>query len=133
MSVCCPVAVFSWTWCVCRGACSLHSLSTHGLAQGIYSAANIVPTGLMRTGVEDCGELVLSFETIRSARATWFLGKFSLACFEVFILAASVWVLGHGSRISLRAEATQHAACLLGGLAAFLGFYFRCLEINNSG
>ena len=45
------------------------------IANIVFSGANIVPMISIRTDNYDCGDLALSFETIRLGRAWWFGGK----------------------------------------------------------
>eukprot|EP00035_Acanthoeca_spectabilis_P012687 m.229977 g.229977 ORF g.229977 m.229977 type:complete len:536 (+) comp15685_c0_seq11:6726-8333(+) len=100
----------------------------------IYSLANAVPLNYLHTDLSNCGKLVLSFETIRWWRSWWFAGKYGLVCFEIFILYASVLALSRGVR-SLPGwhEKACHAICAWAGIAAFLGFFLRCQQINESG
>lgn len=52
----------------------------------------------------------------------------------MLILGASAWALQQGiRRLPPRSEATMHFACLIGGLAAFVGFYIACADINAQG
>eukprot|EP00037_Helgoeca_nana_P026854 m.304884 g.304884 ORF g.304884 m.304884 type:complete len:747 (-) comp27334_c0_seq2:1511-3751(-) len=100
----------------------------------VYSSANAVPILLLRTDEATCGDFALSFATIRTGRAWWFAGKYSLVCYEIFILGSSIWALTAGARaVRPRQEAALHCACVLGGLAAFAAFYLRCAEINGQG
>eukprot|EP00037_Helgoeca_nana_P031308 m.398176 g.398176 ORF g.398176 m.398176 type:complete len:1112 (+) comp28369_c0_seq2:30-3365(+) len=103
------------------------------VSNSVYSLANIVPVNQLQTGVH-CGELALPFDAIRSARAVWFCGKYALVSFELFILGASMWALASGLRaLPRRVEAALHLGCYLGGVAALVGFYVPCAEINSDG
>lgn len=42
-------------------------------ANAVYSSANTMPLTMLKTGPEDCGQRVLSFDTIRFGRAWWFV------------------------------------------------------------
>jgi len=104
------------------------------LANAIYSSANAIPTALLSTSEIDCGNLVLSFSTIRFGRAWWFCGKYALVAFEIFILGASSWTLSRGAcAMSPLWETVFHIGCMLCGIAAFLVFYIECLGINAAG
>jgi hypothetical protein len=104
------------------------------IANAIYSGANVIPVSSLRDGTSDCGRLAVSFGMIRFGRALWLGGKFGLVCFELFILAASMWALLRGARAMLpRWEATAHVGCLAVGTAAAVYFWLRCNEINDGG
>eukprot|EP00037_Helgoeca_nana_P009398 m.82503 g.82503 ORF g.82503 m.82503 type:complete len:1195 (+) comp19552_c0_seq1:104-3688(+) len=104
------------------------------LANMVYSSANVIPTNKVGTASTNCGQLVLSFDTIKIGRAVWFVGKYGLVSYEVFILAVSVWAIAHGTRsISYRSEAVLHCACILVCVAAFVAFYVTCTRINDDG
>lgn len=45
------------------------------LQNAVYSSANTLPFDQLRTDVENCGKLAMSFEGIRFGRAWWFWGK----------------------------------------------------------
>ena len=88
------------------------------------SAANAIPTGLLHTGVGDCGHFEQSFSTIRFGRALWFCGKYAIVSFEIFIVGSSLWALRYGARtVSNGAEVAMHATCTAVGTAAFVTFY----------
>jgi hypothetical protein len=57
------------------------------LANAVFSSANIPPLNGLRESAGDCGQLVLTFESMRVGRAWWFLAKFMLVLLEGFILA----------------------------------------------
>eukprot|EP00035_Acanthoeca_spectabilis_P016995 m.354855 g.354855 ORF g.354855 m.354855 type:complete len:772 (-) comp16596_c0_seq3:195-2510(-) len=100
----------------------------------VYSSANAIPINRLKDDVFNCGHLALSFETIRFGRAWWFAGKFALLGFEWVILGAAIRALLWGSwRVAAKTEVAMHSGCLLLGLAAFVGFYARCSEINKGG
>jgi hypothetical protein len=104
------------------------------LANALYSVANALPLNALRTGVLDCGRLVMSFDAIRLGRAWWFCGKYGLVGFELLILGASIRALQSGSSaVSPRTEAMMHTACCALALLAFAVFYSRCASINADG
>lgn len=104
------------------------------LSNSVYSAANLVPINQLRTGFADCGQLALSFRTIRFWRAWWFGGKYGLVSWELFILAASLWALLRGTpSLSFRSEARLHLSCAVIAATAFTTFWIRGSAINRAG
>jgi hypothetical protein len=104
------------------------------IANAIYSSAYVIPMNLLSADFQSCGTFTLSAASIRVARAWWFCGKYSILTFELFMVAASIWALERGARtMPGRVEAALHMLCITGGVAAFLGFYFRCAELDNDG
>ena len=59
------------------------------LGNVIYSAANMIPVGLQKDGANTCGEPV-NPESVSAVRAMWFMGKYVMVCYELFIIYASV-------------------------------------------
>jgi hypothetical protein len=103
-------------------------------ANFVYSLANTVPSDELHTGNLSCGQLVLQFSTTRMSRAVWFLGKFTLIFFEIFLVGVSILALKTGKRaVSRRAEITMHSMCVLGGVAALVGFLVRSEAIAQDG
>jgi hypothetical protein len=45
------------------------------MANAVFSMANTIPLNALRTGVVDCGRLVMSFDAILIGRSWWFCGK----------------------------------------------------------
>eukprot|EP00035_Acanthoeca_spectabilis_P006245 m.122361 g.122361 ORF g.122361 m.122361 type:complete len:1121 (+) comp13417_c0_seq1:122-3484(+) len=104
------------------------------LANIAYSVANIIPMNRLRTLNAKCGQLALSFSTIRFWRAWWFFGKYGLVSFELFILGASLWSLLRGApRLSRLSEAGLHLLCAAVAAASFIGFWVRAYSINRAG
>eukprot|EP00035_Acanthoeca_spectabilis_P036848 m.42158 g.42158 ORF g.42158 m.42158 type:complete len:809 (-) comp8290_c0_seq1:120-2546(-) len=104
------------------------------LANAVYSSANAIPINLYHTDIVRCGAFVLSFDTIRFGRAWWFAGKYAVVCYEICVLLVSVWLLKKGvTTLSRRTMGTVHALCVVGGVAAFAGFYIQCQGINDAG
>lgn len=126
-------------------------------ANFVYSTANMIPMNLIETDIARCGQLVLSYSTIRFGRSWWFGGKYvqihshqfcldgmisytvllasryGLVAFEALILGASSYLLTWGKPFSRRVEQLLHLACVLCGVAAFTAFYIQCLQINRQG
>eukprot|EP00035_Acanthoeca_spectabilis_P033031 m.21650 g.21650 ORF g.21650 m.21650 type:complete len:1167 (+) comp5717_c0_seq1:171-3671(+) len=104
------------------------------LANAVYSSSNAVPMLLLRDSALKCGELALSYRSVSVGRAVWFGGKYALVGFELFILAASAWVLRHGAgALPWRVEAAGHLLCFCFGLVAFAVFLSRATYLNNAG
>jgi hypothetical protein len=104
------------------------------VANAVYSSANAIPFSIYSTSIESCGELVMSFGTIRFGRAWWLGGKYSMVFLELFILGWSTFALTFGEKhLPWRWEFALHTACVLGGLAAFVGFYVRVGQIERDG
>jgi hypothetical protein len=104
------------------------------LANAVYSTANAIPLNALHTDILDCGRLAMSFDVIRFGRAWWFAGKYGLVSFELLILGASIHaVLHESSVVSPRAEAALRASCWGVAALAFVMFYMRCAQINESG
>ena len=100
----------------------------------VYSSANIIPINELRTGVLDCGRLVLSFDKIRFGRALWFCGKYGLVSFELFILGASIRALLYCvTAVPRRVAAAMYTICCIVALSAFVVFYALCSKINADG
>lgn len=104
------------------------------VANGVYSAANVIPMSLLQSGVTDCGALALPFSVIRNARALWFGGKFALLSYEIFLLVASIWTLYRGvSKIPVAAEVVAHVLCVGAGVATFTVFYILASKVIADG
>jgi hypothetical protein len=104
------------------------------LANAVFSTANAIPVGRLKSNFVNCGQVALTFDEIRFGRAWWFGGSYALVCFEGFILVVSIRALSRGVQaVPFRTEMMAHILCVLGGLAAFGVFYIRCAEINAAG
>eukprot|EP00035_Acanthoeca_spectabilis_P014184 m.270077 g.270077 ORF g.270077 m.270077 type:complete len:1646 (+) comp16073_c0_seq5:117-5054(+) len=99
----------------------------------VYSIANIVPVGLVKNTPGECGQLAMSFDTIRIGRSVWFGGKFLLVGYEIYIVGGSLRALMRGSRLSVFAESVCNVLCVALGVGACVAFYFMCHQINKSG
>jgi hypothetical protein len=100
----------------------------------VYSSANAIPLAALLTSATHCGDLALSFETIRFGRAWWFAGKYGLVCFELFIIGASMWALRSGTPAVPRwVECCAHTSCFAAATLAFAVFYEMCSRINANG
>ena len=66
--------------------------------------------------------------------AQWFLGKYSLVGFEIFILILSTAALTYGRRVmSTKIEIASHVTCVVIGVAAFIGYYASAWRIYKEG
>ena len=93
------------------------------LGNALYSVANMIPVGLQKDGATSCGDPV-SPALVSAVRALWFMGKYTMVCYEIFIIFASVLALRTGSVNMGRAkERAAHAGCLMVGLVVFTAFF----------
>lgn len=119
------------------------------LVNAVYSSANVLPLAALQSGLESCGQLVLSYDTIRLGRALWFGGKYGLVSFELFIIGASILVLKNAvtvmpRRIEFAAQVFHdttgcwfrlrtHVMCWIVALLAGVSFYVLCYGIDVHG
>jgi hypothetical protein len=104
------------------------------LSNIVYSVGNAIPVALLQTNVSTCGQVAMSFDTIRFGRAWWFAGKYALVFFELFILGVAVWALKSGLHtLGVRRETLLHATCAVAGIAAFVGFFVESGTIESDG
>ena len=96
----------------------------------IYSAVNLVPIAVEKTGNNDCGEPTIgSAEGQAWTRGLWFWGKYTMVAYELFVIYASVVALRTGSiNMPWVHERRIHAGCVAVGIAGFCGFYFPALR-----
>eukprot|EP00037_Helgoeca_nana_P006943 m.63461 g.63461 ORF g.63461 m.63461 type:complete len:1151 (+) comp17789_c1_seq1:288-3740(+) len=100
----------------------------------LYSIANIIPIGQLSTDSILCGSPALSESTIQMARALWFGSKYSIVCLEICMVLCAIIVMRKGMGvISMRHEVAMYLGCTVVGIAAFIGFYIRSMEITDSG
>jgi hypothetical protein len=104
------------------------------VANAVHSSANAIPLAALLTSATHCGDLALSFETIRFGRAWWFTGKYGLVCLELFIIGASMWALRSGtSAVPRWVEGCAHTSCFAAAALAFAVLYAMCSRINANG
>ena len=93
------------------------------LGNAIYSVANMIPVGLQQDEPNTCGDPITP-ESVSAVRALWFMGKYVMVCYELFIIHASVIALQTGSvNMSRTKERAAHATCLTVGAAVFVIFF----------
>ena len=94
----------------------------------------MIPMNLLRTDSFHCGQLVMSFASVRFGRAWWFAGKYCLLGYELFIIWVSVWALEHNVVfVPPKAEFMMHFSCVSLGLAALLVFEIQGMRLNDDG
>ena len=99
----------------------------------VFSIGNTIPYNLV--GAEDnsqCGVPALSVTAQCAGQGLWMGGKFTMALFEVFIVAASIASLRTGSiAMPWRYELPAHVACVAVGVGVFIYFDARCVEYRD--
>eukprot|EP00035_Acanthoeca_spectabilis_P007620 m.139478 g.139478 ORF g.139478 m.139478 type:complete len:1141 (-) comp14018_c0_seq2:130-3552(-) len=103
------------------------------LANVVYSIGSCIPVNLL-SAQSNSETYHLPTDTVRIGRAWWFGGKYSLVCFELYIIAASLRALVAGvGGVRPWVEAALHVACSLVGAAAFTAFFLESQEIQAGG